>query len=399
MRIKKGPAVLIIVLAVALVAGIWFIFEGSDGSSDSDESSENFSLEFTDEDVAAYEKLDFSSAAATSELISGTNSKTVFYAKNIVDGDFATAWQEDAKDGGIDESATLYFDNAKEIYFLKIYPGYLTSEGGFNATSHPTKLDVGLSNGGSYTIEFPTYDYYTARRGFVLKLDKPTLTEYIKLTILDTVDGVEYTDTAISEIEVFSKNPGIQWNLSGDGILTIGGTGALLSYDNFNATLPSPWYSQRTSVKTIVIQPGVTGIGFEAFYGCSNVVSVQIPDTVTHIDAFAFEQCSSLKKVEFPDSVTFLGKGAFQHCDSLVSATLPSGLTEIPQKLFSNCKSLKTVTIPSTVSKIGTWAFDSCSALEEVRFQGTSAQWKEMRIGSKNDVLTEVSVMTSDTND
>ena len=51
----------------------------------------------------------------------------------------------------------------------------------------------------------------------------------------------------------------------------------------------------------------VTAIGGEAFFDCSSLTSVTIPDSVTSIGSAAFRNCSSLTSVTIPDSVTSIG--------------------------------------------------------------------------------------------
>ena len=60
----------------------------------------------------------------------------------------------------------------------------------------------------------------------------------------------------------------LTWNLTGNGVLTISGTGAM---SNYTSSSPSraPWYSNRSSIKSVVIEEGVTSIGEYAFNGCS----------------------------------------------------------------------------------------------------------------------------------
>ena len=58
----------------------------------------------------------------------------------------------------------------------------------------------------------------------------------------------------------------------------------------------------------------VTAIGDEAFYDCSSLTSVTIPDSVTSIGNGAFYGCSSLTSVTIPDSVTSIGNSAFYGC-------------------------------------------------------------------------------------
>ena len=57
----------------------------------------------------------------------------------------------------------------------------------------------------------------------------------------------------------------LTWTLDTEsGILTISGTGAMTNYAY------APWYSYRSTIKTVVIKDGVTSIGTHAFENCSN---------------------------------------------------------------------------------------------------------------------------------
>ena len=58
----------------------------------------------------------------------------------------------------------------------------------------------------------------------------------------------------------------------------------------------------------------VTEIGHEAFFGCSGLTSVKIPNSVTCIHDNAFKGCSRLASINIPNSVTDIGSGAFQNC-------------------------------------------------------------------------------------
>jgi hypothetical protein len=151
----------------------------------------------------------------------------------------------------------------------------------------------------------------------------------------------------------------------------------------------------------------VTRIGDWAFYGCTKLTRVKIPDSVTGIGYAAFSKCGSLKSIDvgegnteyssedgvlfdknktvlihfpagkgghytIPDGVTSIGDHAFIKCISLTSVTIPDSVTSIGALAFRDCFGLKSVRIPDSITNIKSAAFSSCSNLKSIIFEGNA---------------------------
>ena len=121
-----------------------------------------------------------------------------------------------------------------------------------------------------------------------------------------------------------------------------------------------------SKLTSVTIPNSVTSIGGWAFEGCSGLTSVTIPNSVTSIELGTFSGCSGLTSINIPNSVTSIGSGAFYYCSSLTSVTIPNSVTSIRNSAFFGCSSLTSITIPNSVTSIGNWAFWNCSGLTSV---------------------------------
>ena len=86
----------------------------------------------------------------------------------------------------------------------------------------------------------------------------------------------------------------------------------------------------------------VISIGYHAFFYCTGLTSVEIPNTILSIQSAAFEK-SGLTSVEIPNSVTIIQAWAFALCTDLLSLTIGSGVSSIATGTFSYCTSLQSI--------------------------------------------------------
>ena len=136
-------------------------------------------------------------------------------------------------------------------------------------------------------------------------------------------------------------------------------------------------FFECSGLTSVTIPNSVSSIGDWAFYSCKELTSITIPNSVTSIGNNAFEGCSGLTSITIPNSVTSIGIQAFRECSSLTSVTISDNLTSIDAAAFSGCSGLTSITIPNSVTSIGSYAFHYCSALTSVSIPNsvTTIEW------------------------
>ena len=104
-----------------------------------------------------------------------------------------------------------------------------------------------------------------------------------------------------------------------------------------------------------------SGYDGATFTGVANIISKLIYNgramNVVGIGNSAFWNCSSLTSIVIPESVTSIGNSAFYWCSRLTSVTIGNGVTSIGSFAFYNCSRLTSITIPNSVTSIGGIAF------------------------------------------
>ncbi|MDR3329357.1 MAG: leucine-rich repeat domain-containing protein [Prevotellaceae bacterium] len=133
------------------------------------------------------------------------------------------------------------------------------------------------------------------------------------------------------------------WALTSDSTLTIGGAGAMESYDYYG--IFAPWSPYQSHIKAAVVGDGVTAIGDYAFDGCLWMTSVALGSSVASIGEGAFSFCRGLTSVAIPASVTSIGYDAFVSCDGLTSVVIPRGVTAIGEGAFGGCAALTDIAV------------------------------------------------------
>ena len=170
-----------------------------------------------------------------------------------------------------------------------------------------------------------------------------------KFNIIDKflIDNIYYSPSKESELTVVFKDT---------------------NYNSYSGDIVIP-----SEIVVYDVKYKVTQIGEKAFYNCTDLTSITIPNSVTSIGEYAFYGCSGLTNITIPNSVTSIGDYAFQGCTGLTSIIIPNSIKNIRKGSFSGCIGLTNITIPNSVTSIDNNAFCGCTSLKELQIEDGEA--------------------------
>ena len=214
---------------------------------------------------------------------------------------------------------------------------------------------------------------------------------------IETYDPYVSGEPAPTEQPICDKcGDNLSWIFtSSTGTLTISGTGAMYSFYDARP----PWYPYRDSIKTVVIESGVTNVGAYAFSGYNYITSFSLANTVKTIDDWAFRGCNKLKSVTIPGTVTSIGSHAFASSYGITSVTIQNGVKTIESSAFYYDSKLEKVTIPVSVTTIDIGAFQMCNDISDVYYGGSKARWNKISIEYSNDPLLNATIHFAESSD
>ena len=216
---------------------------------------------------------------------------------------------------------------------------------------------------------------------------------------------------------------GMKINVGDHALATV--TGDTVTVTGTGATYDECWWAEvndsaneldKASIRHIVVEDGITSLGYELFRNFINVETVVLPNSLRKIGTLAFYNCRSLEALIIPDGVTQLGNYIFEDCTGLKSISLPATLNTVPaladkyesedlpvetitlnngikaigERAFCKMNSLKTIVIPDSVTTIQNYAFWGCNSLATITLPDSITEIGESAFAGTS--LTEITL-------
>jgi len=251
---------------------------------------------------------------------------------------------------------------------------------GLSMAACPTPSSNGGDNTGTKTP--PPDPTYTSISGFAewlaAKPANDAATAYTVKLNVSNLGGGAATAGSVGKALRDNNTKYVNLDLSGSTISTIPelafNTGSKTGENSYSLNDGCP------TLTGITLPASVTSIGNYAFYRCTNLASVTIPNgvNITSTGSGVFTGCTNFTEFKVDDANT-----AFSTQDGVLytkdktrlimyptgktgSLSIPSGVTNIMDQAFYNCSKLTGVTIPDSVTSIGSQAFAGCTSLASV---------------------------------
>ena len=261
----------------------------------------------------------------------------------------------------------------------------------------------------AFTIDGLTYQLISSKSVVVSSASK-TLT---KIQIPDSVayKGFTFAVTNIARYAFFDCNSlssvTIPRTVTSIGMDAFAGTALYKDKNNWE---DGALYIDNCLIKVTknhkgpyTIKPHTRVIGSAAFYGCTKLNAITIPNSVVGIGNYAFYGCTKLRSIDIPTSVKTIGlvaltgtkiytnktnwkNGALYVDNCLVRVSekyvgdykVKANTRLIANYAFFACAKLTSITVPANVINIGIHPFYSCSKLTAIHFEGTISQWADI---------------------
>ena len=265
------------------------------------------------------------------------------------------------------EKLTVTFYLYQELGGLHIHFGDGSPIGTVNAIGR-SKFAHTFPEPGDYVIRFMTSElniwspgtgYYNIVGGYITeyysgKIDGKKVEGYIPKDLDFGPAGVGPNASGTNPDKIPHED-----DISSPGLMSF-----VFSSSNSILSQSTAFY-KCTSISTITIPNNTKFIPSYSFYGCSSLHTVNLSSTITSINEYAFWGCYQLSNINLLNNITTIGEAAFYGCNNL-NISLPDTLTRLGLLAFSHT-AMSIDALPSTLDTVGSYAFSNCQNITNMR--------------------------------
>ena len=164
------------------------------------------------------------------------------------------------------------------------------------------------------------------------------------IMVMQCVAGISVHADAAEILASGSCGEDLHWTVDDAGTLTFSGTGEVIQDES--------WWLWGWNAQKVILEPGISGIGYQGLAGLEGLTEITLPDTLRNIGERAFAHCENLKSITIPGTVKTIGDWAFHGCTNLEEVVMESGIENIGMHIFFDCLKLSRVVLPEDMETV-----------------------------------------------
>lgn len=276
------------------------------------------------------------------------------YMIQMLNGSIEDVW--DPQDDVISSSDIVKFFNIKESELVQVEQGYTD----YTVFTQNRKLDIiGLDHKAIRKVIIRSTNVSNS----IILEDVDDISKAEEIVLTDDVKYIEF-----GAFEEFAKLESITIPKS---VVRVGEYAFRYCINlkeviwDSDAKIPTCCFNKCKSLSRVVINGNIKSISTEAFYECSNLKEIKLPESLVTIEDYSFAK-TGLKYIKFPEFVERILEGAFHSCNKLVKVEMSRMMFKVCETAFENCKNLKEVVFNRGLMLIKKYAFRNCVLLNNV---------------------------------
>ena len=263
------------------------------------------------------------------------------------------------------ESFTGRYASEDHRLLIKNNAVYAIAPAGLSAYSIPegvTDIDSGFGNSSNLqleslelptSLEFIRFLYGNRLKTLVCKAVTPPVVSYAHSLKMSNIEAIYVPEESVEAYKaaqywsafadciqpIVESQPNNEiWYTSTNGAVVVPN-----KTDAFGVNIVSNTYEDGLGI--LEFDGPVQEVGLDAFFRCSKLQTILLPEGLVSVGTFAFEECDNLTSVSFPSTLKSLSQCAFFGCTSLTTVDIPESVTTISSLgVFAGCSSLVSFT-------------------------------------------------------